>query len=182
MEAINREESSDFWREQRIALLEYIEAARDSDGGNEQSSVRFEALGAGIQKIDAKIGQLGKSSAKCQTVLVVDDNPEIVHLVCLFLRGAGLTCLAAIGPTNALSVWKEHQDIISVVISDLQMPGLNGDQLAARFLKEKPDLNVVFTSGTPWITGTPLTEGVNFFAKPFRLSDVSKRIKELVRS
>jgi CheY-like chemotaxis protein len=180
MQTIDPEESLDFWRDQRVALLEYIEAARKSDGGNERSRARLGALRAGITKIDAKIGQLQTSSARCAAVLVVDDDPDLVHLSCLFLRGAGIICLEAVGASNALSVWKEHHRDICLVFTDLQMPGLNGDELVERFLKDKPDLKAIFTSGTPWLSGIPLEEGVNFFAKPYRQQKLTARIRELL--
>jgi CheY-like chemotaxis protein len=117
-----------------------------------------------------------------QAVLVVDDNPDIVSLVCECLKKENMPCIPAVGPEIALSRWKESQDHIFLVLTDLQMPEMNGDVLVKQLLTEKPDLKVIFTSGTPWITEQLLEPNVNFFLKPFSFNEVINRIKEMAGS
>jgi CheY-like chemotaxis protein len=67
-------------------------------------------------------------------ILVVDDEPETLELVSLTLRSAGAEVLEASGAEVALEHLSESPD---VVLSDLQMPGLNGFELMRR-LKDWP--------------------------------------------
>jgi DNA-binding response OmpR family regulator len=121
-------------------------------------------------------------AGRAPVVLVVDDNPVIVELLCSFLAAAHLESIPATGPEMALSLWKSNLDKISIVVTDLHMPGTNGDVLAARFLIDKPSLVVLFTSGTPWVTQLSLQQGRNFFHKPFSFNEVTTRILEIVGS
>jgi DNA-binding response OmpR family regulator len=113
-------------------------------------------------------------------VLVIDDNPVIVELLCSFLETAHVESIPATSPEMALSLWKSNLDRISVVVTDLNMPGTNGDVLAARFLIDKPSLVVLFISGTPWVTKLSLQQGRNFFHKPFSFNQVTSRILEII--
>jgi DNA-binding NtrC family response regulator len=115
-------------------------------------------------------------------ILVIDDDPEIVDLLSAFLEIAHVKSLSATSPEMALNLWKQHRDQISIVVTDLHMPGTNGDVLAAAFLKDKPSLKVIFTSGTPWITGVKLVQGHNFFHKPFSFNQITSRIIEIIKS
>jgi len=121
-------------------------------------------------------------SSGANLILVVDDNCQIVELICQALKIVGVRSLAAGGPRVAQALWEKHRDEISVVLTDIRMPEMNGDELVNTFLKEKPDLKYVFTSGTPWVTDTPLEQGVNFFQKPFSFREVTTRLKGMIDS
>lgn len=115
-------------------------------------------------------------------ILVIDDNPQIVDLLCTFLEIAHLEPLAATSPEEALALWGRHSKEITVLVTDLNLPGTNGDVLAAVFLKEKPDLAVLYTSGTPWVANVRLEQGRNFFHKPFSFNEVTTKILEITGS
>ena len=68
-------------------------------------------------------------------ILVVEDEPETLELVCLTLRSAGAEVLEASGAEAALE--RLHAASPHVVLSDLQMPGLDGYELMRR-LKDRP--------------------------------------------
>lgn len=68
-------------------------------------------------------------------ILVVDDEPETLELVCLTLRAAGANVVEASGAEAALEHLASHSP--HVVLSDLQMPGLDGFELMRR-LQDRP--------------------------------------------
>ena len=56
--------------------------------------------------------------------------------------------LTADSEPQALWVWEHHQEAIDLLFTDMMIPhGATGSGLAARFVREKPDLRVLFTSG-----------------------------------
>jgi YesN/AraC family two-component response regulator len=90
--------------------------------------------------------------------------------------GCGHVYQAASGDEAAV-LWGLHRDEITLLVSDFVMPELTGDQLAVRFLSEKPDLRVLFISGNdPFSLDSeiPLHPGQNFLQKPFALSDLHR--------
>lgn len=81
------------------------------------------------------------------TVLVVEDE-QIVRLVQRdVLSEAGCTVLEAADATTALAVAAAHAGPIDVLVTDLELPGLRGCELAARLQVLRPGIGIVFTSG-----------------------------------
>ena len=115
-------------------------------------------------------------------IMIVDDEVDICNLFRDALQVAGYNVRAFTNPTEALEDFRLHNEEYGVIITDIRMPEMNGDELVNTFLKEKPDLKYVFTSGTPWVTNTPLEEGVNFFQKPFSFREVTTRLKGMIES
>jgi CheY-like chemotaxis protein len=77
-------------------------------------------------------------SATQRTVLVVDDDRQILSLVEKMLRPQGVTVLSSNRPSEALQICEEQT--VHVLISDVMMPEMDGGRLAERFLKllQKP--------------------------------------------
>jgi CheY-like chemotaxis protein len=81
-------------------------------------------------------------------VLVAEDEPAIRSLVRHLLSRRGFRVMEAISGSDALRCWAEHKDEISVLLTDIVMPGVpNGHQLAARLRHDKPELRVITMSG-----------------------------------
>jgi CheY-like chemotaxis protein len=63
------------------------------------------------------------------------------------LERHGYAVLEARHGADALLLWKEHQDVVRAVVTDLRMPELGGRELVVRLRAERPDTPVVFVSG-----------------------------------
>lgn len=68
-------------------------------------------------------------------ILVVEDEPETLELVCMTLRSAGASVAEANGAEKALGLLESHAP--HVVVSDLQMPGLDGYDLMRRLSERR---------------------------------------------
>ena len=92
--------------------------------------------------------QLAPSEApgKGETILVVDDSLAWLRLAREILTAGGYQAQTCEDPREALSLLEQNPERIDLVITDLQMPGLDGIELAAELLKIKPTLPVVLTS------------------------------------
>jgi DNA-binding NtrC family response regulator len=117
-----------------------------------------------------------KGTAK--TVLVVDDEPQIVRIVSGFLCGE-YNIIAASSGSDALHQSQLFQGEIHVLLSDFQMPGMTGIELATRVTRARPDVKVLLMSGYP--EGMlELNDGWHFLAKPFSLSTLRSLLASLV--
>jgi len=81
------------------------------------------------------------------TVLVADDD-ELVRMVLTdMLTELGYNVLAAADSTEAIEVFRQNQEVVSVVILDYKMPGLSGDEVFARLQQIDPSVKVLLSSG-----------------------------------
>ena len=81
-----------------------------------------------------------------ETILVVDDSQAWLRLAREILTACGYQVWTCEDPRDALSLLKQNPGQIDLVITDLQMPCLDGLELAAELLKINPALPVVLTS------------------------------------
>ncbi len=80
-------------------------------------------------------------------VLVVDDEPELVSLVCRQLERLGYSAQGCGGPAEALAVLAADTPHVDVVMSDLAMPKMTGIELAEQIRRDHADIAIVLCSG-----------------------------------
>ena len=80
-------------------------------------------------------------------VLLVDDEPSLVEVGCDVLEHLGYRPRGCCDPLEALALVEADPSAFDLVVTDLTMPGLTGDQLAARLVAIRPDLPIVLATG-----------------------------------
>ena len=112
--------------------------------------------------------------------MVVDDEPAVRLVALKALRAAGLQVIeAADGPTGLLA-YREHATDINLVLLDLTMPGLSGEETLRQLRALTPDLPVIVMSGysEAETRGRCASLGVSgYLAKPFEISDLVTRLR-----
>ncbi len=105
-----------------------------------------------------------------RTVLLVEDDPGILDLTRYLLESDGLRVLSAETGEDALKLWKAHRDKVSLLFTDIVLPGeLSGRDLALKILAEKPSLPVLYTSGYSSVgSDQSYFTNTNFLPKPFQ--------------
>ena len=78
-------------------------------------------------------------------IVVVDDEPIITHTLCQILRGAGYRAFAAYEAEGAMMLCKHHS--ADLLLSDVNMPGISGIELAQQVARELPNCKVILLSG-----------------------------------
>ena len=105
-----------------------------------------------------------------ETILIVEDEPQVGNLVRNVLQRHGYRVLYAAGAIEALQMWNENRNEIDLLLTDMVMPaGMSGRELGMNLLALKPDLKIIYTTGySREVTGydLELTEGLNFLPKP----------------
>jgi CheY-like chemotaxis protein len=116
-----------------------------------------------------------------ETILVVEDEPAVRHIVTEILHAQGYHVLQATDGLDALSVWSERQSEIDLVVTDIVMPnGLLGNALADRLLADKKELKIIFSSGYSEDFATmerPSKRQITFLQKPYRLEELVHKVR-----
>jgi CheY-like chemotaxis protein len=114
-----------------------------------------------------------------KTILLVDDDANIIAFVSALLVDCGYDILTAKSGEEAVQRSKDRRGEIALLLSDFQMPGMSGVELATRLTVERPRLKVLLMSG--FTEGMlVLNEGWQFLAKPFIPSQLCALILGLV--
>jgi PAS domain S-box-containing protein len=124
-------------------------------------------------------------TAGTRTVLIVEDDPQVRALSRRLLAAAGFRVLEAEDASTALAVWTEHHRQIDVVLTDLVMPGMGGQELAKALRVERPKIPVVFMSGySADIAGTELrlSPEERFVAKPFTRGELLDALRQALEA
>jgi two-component system, cell cycle sensor histidine kinase and response regulator CckA len=82
-------------------------------------------------------------------VLIAEDEPIIRSLLSVLLERKGMRVLVAADGLEALAIYTEHCDEIGVVITDLNMPRLDGPGLVRRLAEFPHQPRIIVTSGLP---------------------------------
>ncbi len=116
------------------------------------------------------------------TILIAEDEQQVRELTCRLLRQAGYAVLAAADGEEALQIARGHSGPIDLLVTDVIMPRLSGDELAARLLLSRPGVPVLFVSGytneTLGVDG--MRPGTQYLQKPFAPAVLLKRVEELL--
>jgi CheY-like chemotaxis protein len=114
-----------------------------------------------------------------RTILVVDDDPDVLKVVCAMLVDGDYNVLRANNGKEAIQKSDDYKPEIHLLLSDFQMPEMNGVELAIHISRQRPDLKVLLMSGFPGGM-LVLNEGWHFLAKPFIQSQLRALIVGLV--
>jgi CheY-like chemotaxis protein len=116
-----------------------------------------------------------------ETILVVDDEAQVRTLARDILLGAGYRVLEAEDGEQALRVAEDHPGAIHILLTDIMMPGINGKELADRFIVARPDAKAIFMSGraAEVISDAGVLIPVDaFLAKPFTVERLLNKVRE----
>ena len=121
-------------------------------------------------------------------MLVVDDEEVVRIIMVQVLQDNGYTVLEASDGLEALRIAKEHTGRIDLLLTDVKMPGMNGLELAARLLSNRPEMTVLYVSGHADSTrqiqlqeGQFIIEpGANFLHKPFSPDGLLQKVRHVM--
>ena len=102
------------------------------------------------------------------TVVVVDDDPAVRSLVEALLKQRGYGVITVPNGNNALAAIESRQEAIYALISDLEMPGMNGIDLMCQIAERWPEIRLILISGTKPQLERVSRLGIVFVSKPFR--------------
>ena len=116
------------------------------------------------------------------TVLLAEDDEGLRRLMVQVLRRNGYRVLDTANGQRALDLARDFDEPIDLLVSDVVMPLLQGDELARRLQRENPSLRVLLVSGS---ANNSVLDGLGtdtcaFLAKPFKPSELIDRVHQLL--
>lgn len=120
-----------------------------------------------------------------KTILLVEDEPEILKIARLILEKSSYNVIAASSAEDALGIFEQHRNEIDLLVTDVIMPGMNGAELSMKLQREVPGLKTLFMSGyTAEIVATheAIHEGAGFIQKPFSVKTFKAKVEEVLDS
>jgi DNA-binding response OmpR family regulator len=116
-----------------------------------------------------------------ETILSVDDDPEMLGFVADALRMQGYTVLATMDPREALRWARTHSGPIHLLVSDVVMPLMHGRELAEQIRAILPGIKVLFMSGASPAEvadhGIGLAFGQPYLSKPFTIAALTNKVR-----
>jgi len=118
-----------------------------------------------------------------ETILLVEDEPSVLDLAHRTLQQLGYNVLPCASPDEALRTFGEYQSRIELLVTDVVMPRMNGNELAARVTALSPGVSVLFSSGygenIVAQQGVAL-DGPRFISKPYRPRELAVKVRALL--
>jgi PAS domain S-box-containing protein len=135
------------------------------------------------QPAEAESRQAGGDLRGSGTVLVVDDEEVVRELAARALARMGYEVLVAKGGAAAIDVVRAKGGRIDLVVLDLSMPGMNGQEALPLLRELEPDLKVVISSGYNEAETLGLFRGTNvsgYIQKPYTVQDLARKVKSVL--
>ena len=119
-----------------------------------------------------------------ETVLLTEDEQDVREIARQFLESGGYRVIEAKNAAEAIRLAGEHRGQIQLLVTDMVMPGMTGQELALRLQAEHPGLNVVFMSGYSEHAATEMADAdpsVRLLTKPFSRAAILRTVGEILR-
>jgi PAS domain S-box-containing protein len=120
-----------------------------------------------------------------ETVLVAEDEENVLRLIRERLSSSGYTVLAASTPQEAIHLAHEHSGPIELLLTDLVMPGMNGRELAEQLAASRPGIHCLFMSGYPSDVAANqgiVDPGLCLLQKPFDVRQLLLGVRKAIDS
>ena len=115
-------------------------------------------------------------------VLFVEDSPTMRRIIMNSLKTIGFKSI--IEAENGADALEKIEDDVGLILTDWNMPEMNGKELAEEVSKIFPETLILFSSGYTEdhiVKSGSIEQGINFLQKPYSIFQLSKRIREIIK-
>ena len=119
-----------------------------------------------------------------ETILIVDDEPEVRAVARDMLKAKGYTTLDTGDPTLALRIARTESQPIHLLLTDVVMPLMNGRELVEQMRPIRPGIKILYMSAYSTETiedyGIRLSPGEPFVMKPFSMDSLTSAVRTVL--
>jgi DNA-binding NtrC family response regulator len=114
-----------------------------------------------------------------ETLLIVDDSPYVVEFISNGLIDLGYEVLTAQSSKDAINIFEAHNENISLVITDIVMPDMNGMQLVKKMRELNPSIKAIVMSGYPLGLENDIYDTciIASIQKPVKIQDLADAVR-----
>ena len=127
-------------------------------------------------------GKIKYPSGQGKTVLLIDDEEMVINISEMMLKKLGYEVLKAHNGSEGIQLFETNKYRIDLIISDLEMPKMNGWEVLNKLREIDPRVHVILSSGalTDKDEQGVIDEGFNgFLKKPYSLATLSEKMSEV---
>lgn len=130
-------------------------------------------------------GQLPEIQQKPSSVLLIEDDEDILTTLKLSLERKGMNTYGFTNPVLAVEHFRNNAANYDIVVTDIRMPDMNGFEVARAVKEVRPDIKIAFITAfeinkSEFEKVLPSTKVDAFIAKPVKLGTFVERIKGIV--
>jgi DNA-binding NtrC family response regulator len=111
-------------------------------------------------------------------LLLVDDEPALADLLKKYLERLGYEVDTQGDAEQALAQYDPDPEHYALVLTDLTLPGMNGEQMIERMQKRNPKLRAIISTGYPY---QPRSKQIGYLQKPFVPKMLAELIEKMLR-
>ncbi|WP_095113299.1 response regulator [Pseudomonas sp. Irchel 3H7] len=117
-------------------------------------------------------------STPASTILVVEDDDIVRMLIVDVLEELEFTVFEADGGEQALKILQDTQNHIDLMMTDVKLPGMDGQELAIKARELRPTLPILFASGYAENINVPA--GMHIIGKPFSIDQLRDKVRSIL--
>ncbi len=120
-----------------------------------------------------------------ETILVVEDDEAVRDIACSFLKSLGYKALEASNGVEALKLIRKKNLImdIDLLLTDMVMPEMGGEELAQKIKEINPDIKILLSSGytdSQIVKCGMITKDYHFLPKPYSMQQMAKKVRDVL--
>jgi two-component system, cell cycle sensor histidine kinase and response regulator CckA len=131
----------------------------------------------------AALGAEPSARGGTETILLVEDEPQIRSVARLILDKLGYRVIEASGPRDALLRCDDHVGTIDLLLTDVVMPTMSGPELAKRVLLTRPEVRVLCMSGytdDALVRHGAIAAGIAYLQKPLTPATLGRKVRAVL--
>ncbi len=119
-----------------------------------------------------------------ETILLAEDEQDVREVAREFLESGGYTVIEARDGAEALKRVEKYEDAIDLLVTDMVMPGMTGQELSTRLLQSRPEIRVLYMSGYSERAAVDSARGdssMRLLSKPFSRWALLRAVHEILK-
>jgi two-component system cell cycle sensor histidine kinase/response regulator CckA len=143
-----------------------------------------------LPRVDQPVERVGTVRAVSEaprgteTIVLAEDEQDVREVAREFLESGGYTVIEARDGTEALRRVEKYDGAIDLLVTDMVMPGMTGQELTAKLLQSRPEIRVLYMSGYSERAAADSARGdssIRLLAKPFSRWALLRAVHEILK-